>query len=147
MPTSQSDKDRESDDRLQSLDLDTFSEALQARALNTPSNQKKELVKNALEVLSPEEQKAVINEVQGVGRPSNPVRDYLWQIIVWSFAIVLVGSFLMIAADVLFPYWFIQTGEGKDRGASAQLMLTIFTSVVGFLAGLFTPSPASKDRC
>ncbi len=143
MATSDSEKKTQLGDQLQSLDVETFSDAFQARAQHASLNEKKELAKTALGVLSPGEKKDVIEEVQGFVGASNITRDYLWKVIIWSFAIVLVGSFFTIALDVIVPYWVEQE---KNQGASAQLMLTVFTSVVGFLAGLFTPSPAARTR-
>jgi hypothetical protein len=67
-----------------------------------------------------------------VGRPSRRVADRIWLIAVCAFAAVLVGSFLTLAISV-----FVQVQDAT----SAQAMLTVFTAVLGFLAGLFTPSP------
>ena len=143
MATSDSEKKTQVREQLQSLDVETFSQAFQTRAQHASLNEKKELAKTALETLSPGEKKDVIEEVQGFTGASSLTRDYLWKVIIWSFAIVLVGSFVTIALDVILPYWVVQE---VDKGASAQLMLTVFTSVVGFLAGLFTPSPAARTR-
>ena len=72
-----------------------------------------------------------------MGLPSTRIRDRLWLIVVGAFAIVLVGSFLALASGLIFF---------RDNIAP-ELVLTMFTSVVGFLAGLFTPSPvANRSR-
>jgi hypothetical protein len=71
--------------------------------------------------------------------PSDGVRDRLWLIVIAAFAVVLVGSFITLAISV-----FVAPSSG---GTSGQIILTMFTSVVGFLAGLFAPSPvANKDQ-
>ena len=49
--------------------------------------------------------------------------------IVTSFAIVLAGSFLVLAP--------VATGAN-------DVMLTVFTTAAGFLAGLLSPSPLSE---
>jgi hypothetical protein len=67
--------------------------------------------------------------------PDGETRNKLWLIIVIAFAIVLVGGFITLALGV-----FLLEGE-KVR---PELVLTMFTTVVGFLAGLFTPSPVAK---
>ncbi len=66
--------------------------------------------------------------------PDDNTTRYLWVIVVVAFAIVLVGSFLTLAMSVFLPH----------TEATLQMMLTVFTSVVGFLGGLFTPSPISS---
>ena len=67
-----------------------------------------------------------------LGRPSVRVSDRIWLIAVGAFAAVLVGSFLTLAISM-----FVRVQDAT----SAQVMLTVFTAVLGFLAGLFTPSP------
>jgi hypothetical protein len=65
----------------------------------------------------------------GVSGPAQDAADRLWRIIVTSFAIVLVGSFLALAP--------VATG-------SDDVMLTVFTTAAGFVAGLLSPSPLSE---
>ena len=62
--------------------------------------------------------------------PRDRVRDAIWLIVVVSFAVVLVGAFVTIAAD----------------GSKPDIVLTMFTSAVGFLAGLFVPSPVGDRK-
>jgi hypothetical protein len=69
-----------------------------------------------------------------IGRPSGRVSDRIWLIAICAFAAVLVGSFLTLAISV-----FVRVQDAT----SAQVMLTVFTAVLGFLAGLFTPSPVA----
>jgi hypothetical protein len=61
-------------------------------------------------------------------------RGALWIIVVCAFAVVLVGAFVVLAVGVFV----------KD--IRPELVLTMFTSVVGFLAGLFAPSPVSASK-
>ena len=68
--------------------------------------------------------------------PTDGARDRLWLIVVCAFAIVLVGSFTALAVGVFVP------ASGK---VTPELILTMFTSVVGFLAGLFVPSPIANQ--
>lgn len=67
--------------------------------------------------------------------PSKEVIDRIWTIAIVAFAIVLVGSFLTLA---------LSTFREPQNENAPQLMLTMFTAVLGFLAGLFTPSPGSR---
>jgi len=66
--------------------------------------------------------------------PDRDVTDTIWLIIIVAFAIVLVGSFITLAASVVLPV-------SLKSDANPQIILTIFTTVTGFLAGLFTTSP------
>ena len=70
------------------------------------------------------------NESREMDPPRDRVRDAIWLIVVLSFAIVLVGAFITIAAD----------------GNKPDVILTMFTSAVGFLAGLFVPSPVADNK-
>lgn len=72
-----------------------------------------------------------------VGTPPNTMRKWLWLIVVVAFSIVLVGSFAKLAIAVFRP---------DVEAASTQIILTVFTSVVGFLAGLFAPSPVASGQ-
>lgn len=71
--------------------------------------------------------------------PNDKTASRLWLIVVVSFALVLV-----------FCAWVLGTGvtEKLDTGATyavkSDTILTLFTTVVGFLAGLLAPSPVSK---
>jgi nucleoside recognition membrane protein YjiH len=66
------------------------------------------------------------------GPPSRSTRDILWLIVVVAFAIVMVGSFLTMAISAFYP---------STSATGIQIVLTTFSSVVSFLAGLFTPNP------
>lgn len=85
---------------------------------------------------SEEKDKAVAQFTANValGPPTQKARDRLWLVVVIAFAIVLVGGFVTLALGVFMT-------PAKD-GVKPELILTTFTSVVGFLAGLFVPSPA-----
>lgn len=81
--------------------------------------------------LSSEDQQRVLRAVAPIGGPATErTRDTLWLIVVVAFALVLVGAFATLAVGMFV----------KD--VRPELLLSTFTSVVGFLAGLFVPSPA-----
>lgn len=88
--------------------------------------------------LSPQEQQ----HVSGVQSPGQVVSDRIWLIIVTSFACVLLGAFLSLAANVFLAMFRVQA---PTDSANLQLLLTMFTSAVGFLAGLLVPSPARNN--
>lgn len=69
-----------------------------------------------------------------VGNPSEHTRDLLWTIVIIAFAVVFVGAFITLAFGVLM----------FGQRVNPDLVLTMFMSVAGFLAGLFTPSPVAN---
>ena len=77
--------------------------------------------------------------VQGLPPPDDQTASRLWLVIVCSFALVFV-----------FSAWVLGTGVTTKLEANAtyavksDTILTIFTTVVGFLAGLLAPSPLGK---
>ncbi len=100
-----------------------------------PSTEKRQVAVEAAKNLSQEDKQAVAQQA-GWPAPSSRVSDRIWQIVIWTFAIVLVGSFLTLASSV-----FVTPAQG---GTSTQTILTVFTTVVGFLSGLFVPSPVAN---
>jgi len=72
-------------------------------------------------------------------RASPQVRDRLYQTIVRAFSVVMVGSFIALAIGVFWP-------AGTNNVVKPDTILTTFTTVVGFLAGLFAPSPFSRTE-
>lgn len=103
-----------------------------------PSDKKAEALTTAIKSLTNEERAQLATQVAGtLGPPSDHTRDYLWLIVVIAFAIVLVGAFLTLAIGVFI------NASGKVK---PELILTMFTSVVGFLAGLFVPSPMTRGK-
>jgi hypothetical protein len=69
--------------------------------------------------------------------PGAKVRDVIWIMVIAAFSLVLVGSFATIAIAMF-------RGVPKDAAATPELVLSMFTSVIGFLAGLFVPSPIGR---
>lgn len=85
-------------------------------------------VARALEMvhdLSPEDKQALCN---AIGRRSRNVTDTIQLMTVTALLLVLLGAF----AGVI---WFVYTS--RDAG----IVLAMFTAVLGYLAGLFSPSP------
>lgn len=97
-----------------------------------PTTEKTDVVTENIKSLPAEAQKAII---AGLSNPSDKVRDGLWLIVIWGFAIVMVGSFLTLAISVFTV---------SNDNTLPQVVLTVFTTVVGFLSGLFAPSPVTK---
>ena len=86
------------------------------------------------------ERGSLIKRVSALGPPDKPTRNWLWLIVILSFAIVLIGTFITLALAVF---------KSKDTTtatmlANPELVLSMFTSVVGFFAGLFVQTPVQK---
>jgi|SRR4051794_12287828 hypothetical protein len=103
---------------------------------NLPPDEKKEAAKEVVGQLNDSDRKEVLQQF-GVGVPGEKTRDNLWLIVVSAFATILVGTFITLAIGVFIA-------PEKGAGTKPELVLTMFTSVVGFLAGLFVPSPAAS---
>jgi hypothetical protein len=71
--------------------------------------------------------------------PDRKVTNFIWAIIVLAFSMTLVYSVWVLGNGV--------TAELKKEvlyATRSDTMLTIVTTVVGFLAGLLAPSPVGK---
>jgi hypothetical protein len=88
--------------------------------------------------LSDPEKKEVAKSL-GLTEPEPRARNAIWIIAVTAFSTVLVGSFITLAFAL-----FQTQKEGVDNVAKPELIMSVFTAVVGFLAGLFVPSPVQK---
>ena len=100
--------------------------------------EKKAAVAENLKQMSPKDRRDVINQA-GLRSPGQEASDTLWLIVVSSFAVVLVGAFLSLAVGVLVL-------KKSAADAELQILLTVFTSAVAFLAGLLTPGPAHSSQ-
>jgi hypothetical protein len=115
----------------------TRSALVQETTKQLPKAEQKAVATGAMQELPLSDRKDVANIV-ALGTPSSLVRDDLWKIVIYAFSIILVGSFVTLALNV---FWAPVSG-----GTSGQVILTMFTSAVGFLAGLFVPSPARQPN-
>src|ERR671910_2169841 len=93
---------------------------------------KKEIAATALQMLPPDKQQDVIGQIQG---PTQKVSDRIWQWIVGAFAIVFVGGSGTLVASVFFL-----------DVAQIQVLLTVFTTVAGILAGFISGRASASER-
>jgi len=103
---------------------------------NLSDDQKKKLLVQMLNGLSPRDRKDVANNA-GVGEPDGKTRNAIWLIVMITFALVLVVT----AGSLVYGVVFLQR-----TADNVQVILTIFTTVVGFIAGLFSPSPLQTSN-
>jgi hypothetical protein len=101
-----------------------------AACQNLSRDQRVEVIRSAVASLDEADRQAVF------GPPSGGIRDWLWVVVIGGFTLVLVGSFVTLAVGVF--------AESHPGGVKPELILSMFTNVVGFLAGLFVPSPAAR---
>ena len=85
---------------------------------------KKEIATTVLQTLSPEQRQEVIGQLHG---PTQKVSDRIWQWVVGAFAMVFVGGSGTLVASVFFL-----------EVAQIQILLTVFTTVAGILAGFIS---------
>lgn len=77
--------------------------------------------------------------IQGLPPPDDKTAARLWLIVVTSFAFVLLFCVVVLGIGV-----FAKHDAGVTYAVKGDTILTVFTTVVGFLAGLLAPSPISK---
>jgi hypothetical protein len=112
----------------------------QLRELSTPD--KVNVMKGAVSELSEDERIEIAKGLRPVlPLPSDPMKDRIWLIIVSAFAFVMIGSATVLGIGV-----FIGVSDAAKQLTRADTILTVFTTVVGFLAGLLSPSPLGNKE-
>jgi hypothetical protein len=110
-------------------------------ALNDLSSKTKEdraiALREAVSSLS-REQKEEFQRALGIqiSDPDQPTSNTVWLIIVRAFVIVMVGAVLIMAISLFVA--------PVSSGTKPETILTVFTTVTAFLAGLFAPSPVAQ---
>lgn len=74
-------------------------------------------------------------------KPTPPANDWLWLIIVGAFAITMLFSAAVLGFTVTAK---IETGVSYVT--KSETIVTLFSTVVAFLAGLLSPSPVRKGE-
>lgn len=114
-------------------DLEAFS-----REISTmPQAEQAPAIREAFNAL-PEDQKQAFAQALGVRIPDPDIitSNRVWLIIIWTFAAVMLGAVLVMSISVFIP--------PTTGGTKPETILTVFTTVTAFLAGLFAPSPVAK---
>jgi hypothetical protein len=102
------------------------------QVVDLPNEDKVALATTSLQSLPQEQKQNVVADV-GV-RLDQPTSNFVWRIIVCTFAIGLIVAVLAVGGIAL----------GLFKGTTdIQTMLTVFTTTAGFLAGLLSPSPVA----
>lgn len=92
---------------------------------------------------TPEERQAVIEAVGRFG-VSQKANDVLWILAVCAMALVMVGVAAALAVGYLSPPPVAD--PPSPNPVKPELLLSLFTSVVGFVSGLFIPSPVGQKK-
>jgi hypothetical protein len=71
--------------------------------------------------------------------PDPTTNNVIWLIVVLSFAVVMVGAAYVLGAGVSS-----EMKAGVSYVTKGETILTVFTTVVAFLAGLLAPSPVKR---
>ena len=118
-------------DQIRSADL------LVKTALSSPQTMEdlKTDTAGTLKMLSAE----AVQQLPRLVPPTSPTNDRIWLVVVASFALVMVGAVVVLGLGV-----FGTTQDAAKQITKSDTMLTVFTTVVGFLAGLLAPSPVAR---
>lgn len=71
--------------------------------------------------------------------PDTKTNNAIWLIVVIAFALVMLGSAYILGVGVN-----TKLEAGATYVTKGETMLTVFTTVVAFLAGLLSPSPVKR---
>ncbi len=99
-------------------------------------DQKEEVAKVAFNKLDAKKQEKIIKENK-LESPTQKVTDHLWKVALWTIATV----FGIAAASII--YAVVIKGMAANE---LQIVLTIFTSTLAFITGVFVPSPTQKNQ-
>ena len=115
--------------------LDSFSRDLAAK----PQAERAKAVRESLDALPDDQKKAIAQASRDlVPKPDQTTSNKVWLLVIWFFAIVMIGSALVLSIGV-----FAAPVAG---GTKLETILTLFTTSTAFLAGLFAPSPVAKNH-
>ncbi len=93
-------------------------------------------VRGALQGFSDAEKREALAGV--LPDPDPRTTNWIWLIVVLGIVLVLVGA----AAFLGLAFWADPAGD--NARVKAETLLALFTGAIGFLAGLFSPSPVEK---
>lgn len=110
--------------------LDSFSSDLTAK----PTSERAKAIEDAVHALPPDQKAALAKAL--LPPPDPATNNKIWLIIIQSFAFAMLAAVAVLCSGVFIA-------PDKD-GIKPDMILTIFTTVTAFLAGLFAPSPVAK---
>ena len=94
----------------------------------------KSIALEALTNLNQADKKDVLEQAGLLRDPDVTTVNLIWRAIVFAFVIALLVAVAILAYNAV------------AQRPTAEVLITIFTTAVGFLAGLLTPSPAQNRQ-
>jgi hypothetical protein len=73
---------------------------------------------------------------EAIGGPNPPTANRLWLLVVGTISLVIIGAAGGLIVSLFKP---LPTGT-----IGPEIVLSLFTGSMGFLAGIFVPSPANS---
>jgi hypothetical protein len=102
-----------------------------------PQAEQAQAVKDSVATLTHDQKKAVAQALSDfMPKPDQTTGNKLWVLAIWFFAIVMIGSALVLSIGL-----FVLPVAG---GTKVETILLLFTTSTAFLAGLFAPSPVAN---
>lgn len=95
---------------------------------------KKEVSVAYLNQLGTSAQRDVAQQTRLLSDPDARTVNFIWSVIVTTFVLTLLVAVAILAYNAV------------AQKPTAEVLITIFTTAVGFLAGLLTPSPAQTRQ-
>lgn len=115
--------------------------AVSQQLASQSAGEKAETLRGVISTLSPPEKEAMTKALSGVlAPPGDRTKDAIWLIVIGAFSLVLVGAALVLGLGV-----FSEISDATKQVTRTDTILTVFTTVVGFLAGLLSPSPLGRN--
>jgi hypothetical protein len=99
-----------------------------------PTSSKVDVLSDALRAAPVEVRDQLLDRL----RPDQHVTNKIWQWIVVTFAVVLIGTMLALIAAIFVGFW------RKTDAAMVQILLTVFTTSAGILAGFISGRASSS---
>jgi hypothetical protein len=112
-------------------------DSIVAQLVKTTQSDKIQALGTSINDLSVSDKQIVEQVLSGVLSPSPKTSDAVWLIIIWAFSGVMVGAVVVLSVGMFMP--------PVTGGTKSDTILTVFTTVTAFLAGLFAPSPVAKS--
>ena len=115
----------------------TALESYSREVASKPHAEQAGVIKEAVNAL-PNDQREALAQALGVRipDPDPSTSNKVWLIIIQSFAFAMIASVVILGVGVFVA--------PVSNGTKPETILTVFTTVTAFLAGLFAPSPVAK---
>lgn len=111
--------------------------AVRELALKTPAERLSETRKVVESMQEDQKREFAVALAKSIPPPDQTISNTIWLIIIWAFVTVMVIAAVTLCVSVF-------CAPVKDA-TKPEIILTVFTTVTAFLAGLFAPSPVASN--